>query len=179
MKLRIIAGDLGGRQLEAPRSHKTHPMSEKIRGALFNMLGDVKSLTLLDAFAGSGAVAFEAISRGARHVTAVEVDKDVHALATRNAMLLGVAAVVKIIRANVSSWSDNNLETRFDIVFCDPPYDSVKPALLGKLAKHVANDGLLVCSLPPDLQLMDVDGFSLVVKKSYGDATLVFYKKTG
>nr|MBP9820948.1 RsmD family RNA methyltransferase [Candidatus Saccharibacteria bacterium] len=60
--MRIIAGFLGGRLIESPHNNKTHPMSEKMRGALFNSLGDINGLTFLDAFAGTGACGFEAIS---------------------------------------------------------------------------------------------------------------------
>ena len=70
--MRIISGVLGGRVFKAPNGNKTHPMSEKIRGAMFNSLGDISGLTVLDAFSGSGAVAIEAFSRGAEHVVAVD-----------------------------------------------------------------------------------------------------------
>ena len=72
--MRIIAGYLGGRQFNSPRSNRTHPMSDKARGGLFNALGDISGLTVLDAFAGSGALSFEAISRGAESVIAVDID---------------------------------------------------------------------------------------------------------
>ena len=70
--MRVIAGRLRGRQFKSPPGRRSHPMSEKMRGALFNVLGDIEGLTLLDAFSGSGAISFEAISRGARSVQAVE-----------------------------------------------------------------------------------------------------------
>jgi 16S rRNA (guanine966-N2)-methyltransferase len=54
--MRIISGRLGGRQFEAPKGHKTHPMSEKMRGALFNVLGDISGLNVFDAYGGSGAM---------------------------------------------------------------------------------------------------------------------------
>lgn len=61
--MRIISGIYGGRTIQSPSGHKTHPMSEKMRGAIFNALGDIKGLSFLDAYGGSGAVALEAISR--------------------------------------------------------------------------------------------------------------------
>ena len=67
--MRIIAGSLGGRVFKAPSGHRTHPMSEKIRGAIFNALGDISDLTVLDAFTGSGALCFEAVSRGVANAT--------------------------------------------------------------------------------------------------------------
>ncbi|MFA5107899.1 MAG: RsmD family RNA methyltransferase, partial [Patescibacteria group bacterium] len=73
MNIRIIAGTLGGRKIDAPDGRRTHPMSERIRNALFNSLGEtVKDANVLDAFAGTGAVGIEALSRGAKHATFIE-----------------------------------------------------------------------------------------------------------
>jgi 16S rRNA (guanine966-N2)-methyltransferase len=66
--MRVVAGSLKGRIFNEPSGHQTHPMSEKVRGALFNALGDIEGLSVLDAFAGSGALSFEAVSRGAKSV---------------------------------------------------------------------------------------------------------------
>ena len=60
--MRVISGKFGGQLFDAPKGHRTHPMSEKVRGALFSVLGDISGLTVLDAFAGSGALSIEAIS---------------------------------------------------------------------------------------------------------------------
>src|SRR3954465_12488188 len=97
--MRIIAGQLKGQQFQAPHGHKTHPMSDKVRGALFNVLGDIEGLTFLDAFAGSGALAFEAASRGAKAVTAIDRDSSAHKILEQNAKELGLKSV-KIIKAN-------------------------------------------------------------------------------
>jgi 16S rRNA (guanine966-N2)-methyltransferase len=177
--MRVLTGRLGGRLLESPRNVRTHPMADKVRGALFNILGDISELTVLDAFAGSGALSFEAISRGASHVVAVDIDKSAHAIILKNAHTLHVEAYIKSIRANVNSWSDNNRTARFDIVICDPPYDDIKPVLIKKLAQHVKINGILVLSLPPTLEfILPTDKFLLRVLKTYGDAMLVFYRRT-
>ncbi len=178
MRLRVISGSLGGRSIEWPKNHSTHPMSEKIRGALFNMLGDIEGLSVLDAFTGSGAIAFEAISRGASSVIAIDSDKDAHKIATQNAATLGVNDKVKVVQANASSWSDNNPSELFDIVVLDPPYDKVKQPLLQKLAAHTKNGGITVLSLPPDEEVRLDPKFTQLARKSYGDAVLVFYRKT-
>lgn len=179
MRLRVIAGTLGGRTFEAPSGHKTHPMSEKIRGAIFNMLGDIKGLYILDAFAGSGALAFEAVSRGAKKVIAVELDTNAHKTIELNIMALGTSNITTS-RANVGSWVKTNSKDRFDIILCDPPYDHVNPELLESLAWHVKPGGILVLSLPPDTRiLLPEDVFTVVSQKNYGDATLVFYRRLG
>lgn len=175
--MRIIAGGLGGRQIDAPHVHRTHPMSEKMRGGLFNTLGDIEGLTVLDAFAGSGALSFEAISRGASHTTTIELDKNAQKLIERNIKSLGLENKVKLIRANSSSWSDNNTDALFDIVLLDPPYDGVKPKLLEKLVNHTKLKGVTVISLPSKYEFNLNSKFQLLASKSYGDAQLVFYRR--
>jgi len=142
------------------------------------MLGDITGLSVLDCFAGSGALSFEAASRGAANVIAVDIDASSHVSTNNNIRNLGLKDVVKAIRANVSSWSDNNANITFDIVLCDQPYDNVRIELLTKLAKHVEVRGLIIYSLPPDknLDLLSTD-FSLLATKRYGDAKLVFYRR--
>lgn len=174
--MRIIAGRLGGRNFDGPRGRRTHPMSEKARGGLFSALGDIESLTVLDAFAGSGAISFEAISRGADVVTAVEIDKKTHQTLVKNAHTLQLELKIKNIRANVSAWSDKNPDQKFDIIICDPPYDDLKLALLQKLAKHLVQNGVYVLSWPGKLELPAFQDLKLVKSKNYGDNQLVFYK---
>src|SRR5438552_2637594 len=131
--MRIIAGHLSGRQFDSPHGHRTHPMSEKIRGALFNALGDISDLSILDCFGGSGALSFEAISRGAADAVIVEIDKTVHKTISSNIQNLGLQGSIKAIRANVSSWSDHNPTQQFDLVLCNPPFDGLNLQLIQKL----------------------------------------------
>jgi 16S rRNA (guanine966-N2)-methyltransferase len=176
--MRVVAGRLGGRIFEAPAGHRTHPMSEKIRGAIFNALGDITNLTVLDGFSGSGALCFEAISRGAAEAIGIDIDKRAISTAVKSAKVLGVTTEVKFIQANSSSWSDAHSEMLFDIVLLDPPYDDVKTGYIEKLARHTKIGGIAVVSLPPsvDLQLNEAD-FDLLSKKDYNDATLAFYRR--
>src|SRR3982751_643389 len=113
--MRIIAGTLKGRIFQEPHGHRTHPMSDKVRGALFNALGDIEGLTVLDAFAGSGALSFEAVSRGAKDTIAIDHDRHAIRALKENVTSLGLDGSVKAINANSSSWSGNNPDTRFDI----------------------------------------------------------------
>ena len=176
--MRIIAGTLKGRNFHEPHGHKTHPMSEKVRGALFNALGDIEGLTFLDAFAGSGALSFEAISRGAKSVVAVEIDKSAHSQVLQNIRTLQIENGVKAIRANVGGWSIHNMEKKFDIVLLDPPYDQIKTELLQKLMnRHVNKGGLAVLSYPGHAKIPEFDQMAVAADKSYGDIQLVFYRK--
>jgi 16S rRNA (guanine966-N2)-methyltransferase len=177
--MRVVAGNLGGRNFEAPPGHRTHPMSDKVRGALFNILGDIGGLTVLDAFAGSGALSIEAISQGAASAAAIDIDKGANKTLVKSVHDLGLEGRIKVIRANAGGWSDNNPDTRFDLVFCDPPYDNINESLLQKLAAHTKPGGVVVYSLPPnsDFSLSTIN-YQLLTIKRYGDAQLVFYRKT-
>lgn len=177
--MRIIAGELKGQQFSSPHGHKTHPMSDKVRGALFNVLGDVKGLTVLDAFTGTGALAFEAASRGAKIVIAIDKDNAAHRVVEQNTKDLRLQKKVKVSRANTGGWSIHNMETEFDIVLLDPPYDDIQPNLLTTLAiRHAKPYGLVVVSLPPKVEFkLDDSRFKLEIEKNYGDARLAFYRK--
>lgn len=175
--MRIIAGSLGGRLFAAPKGHVTHPMSDKIRGALFSMLGELDDLTILDAFAGSGALAFEAISRGAASATAIEQDKNAQTTIAENIKKLEVGHAVKLIKSSVSAWDSTQANALFDVVLCDPPYDDVQVSTLEKLTKHTKVDGIFVLSWPGNVEPPEFLGLVRIVRKSYGDAQLAFYQK--
>ncbi len=173
--MRIIAGKLKGHNFVAPHGHKTHPMSEKIRGAIFNALGDIEGLTLLDAFGGSGAISFEALSRGAASALAVDVSKDAIRAMQKNTESLKVGKCFKAIQANVSSWSANNQDAKFDLVVADSPYDNVSEIILDVLSIHVKPKGLYILSLPKSSEFVP-EGFDLLSKKIYDQATVSFYR---
>jgi 16S rRNA (guanine966-N2)-methyltransferase len=175
--MRIIAGWLGGRNFESPHGHRTHPMSDKVRGAIFGVLGDIKGLTVLDVFAGSGALAFEAISRGAKTALAIEVDKGAHAIIERNIEELGLVDRVKAVRAFANAWSTRHQAELFDLVFMDPPYDNLPWRDLKVLPRHLAEGGTLVLSWPGKAERLHFEGLKEVKAKDYGDAQLVFYQK--
>lgn len=176
--MRIIAGKLGGRTFYEPRGHKTHPMSEKIRGALFNALGDIEGLTVLDAFAGSGALSFEAASRGASEVIAIEKDRAAHSVIDRNVETLNLGEVVRAVRANAGGWSIHNMEKKFNVVILAPPYDSLQPNLLQTLIiRHAKKGGLIALDWPGKQAVPEFERAKVVENKNYGDAQLVFYRK--
>lgn len=174
--MRIISGRLKGLSFDSPKGHRTHPMSEKIRGAIFNALGDVSGLTFFDAFAGSGAIGFEAVSRGAKSVLAADSSKEAHTALRSNIEHLGLEKEVKLVRANVSGWSDNNRTALFDVVSADPPFDDLQEVVLEKIAKHVKLNGLYVLNLPPKARVVLPD-FELIRQKDHGDAVLSFYRR--
>lgn len=173
--MRIIAGEFKSRIIKDTKNNRTHPMSEKIRGALFNSLGDISGLTVLDAFAGTGAVGIEALSRGAAHVNAVEINADSFETLKENRDLITDEERMEVHRANVGSWLKNE-QKFFDIVIADPPYDAIGMKALEACAAFTAPNGLLIASLP-QAEHIHFDGFTPVDEKRYGNAKLVFYRK--
>ncbi len=175
--MRVIAGYLGGRTFDSPRGNRTHPMSEKARGALFNALGDIEGLTFLDAYAGSGAVSVEAVSRGAAAVRSIDVDIEAVKACSAAVEELGLADTMTVLRKNISGWSRNHQQDTFDIVVADPPYDDIRPNVLERLLVHVKPGGLFVLSWPGKETVREFEGTSVVAHKELGDIQLVFYRK--
>lgn len=175
--MRVIAGNLGGRIFDSPRAHRTHPMSEKARGAIFNALGDITGLKILDAYSGSGALAIEAISRGAAHVLAIDIDIEAVKTIARNVKALQLDEQITCLRKNISGWSRNNTNKQFDIVLADPPYDDIRPDVLERLTTHIARDGLYVLSWPGNEPVRSFSGFKIATTKSLGDIQLIFYRR--
>ena len=152
-------------------------MSDKIRGALFNALGELDGLTVLDAFAGSGALSFEAVSRGAQSVIAIENDHQAQKTIEANIKALSLISDIKLIKTSAGAWLDTSDET-FDVILCDPPYDDLQPNLLIRLAERANPDGLIVYSLPPGTGVpLSITNYKLVTSKDYGDSQLVFYRR--
>ena len=131
--MRVVAGRLGGRRLEAPRGRSVRPTADRVREAVFSMLGPLDGLTVLDLFAGSGALGIEALSRGAAAATFVESDARAAALVRRNLAALGLEAPVH--RRDAIAFLRGG-PGPYDLVFVDPPYSSAR-ALAGPLSEHL------------------------------------------
>ncbi|HUY53503.1 MAG TPA: RsmD family RNA methyltransferase [Candidatus Dormibacteraeota bacterium] len=173
--MRIISGKLKG-QTFSNTSNTTHPMSEKIRGGLFNILGDIKGLTLLDCYAGTGAIAFEAISRGVESAIVVESNKKAQKSIINNIESLKLEAKVKLISASVSGFI-NNHDQLFDLVVCDPPFDQpIDIDTILKLESLVKPGGLLILSLPTNSVDLKFEKLSEIKSKIYSEARLVFFR---
>jgi 16S rRNA (guanine966-N2)-methyltransferase len=169
--LRVVAGLYKGRTLHAPRGTAVRPTSDKVRGAIFNVLGDIAGLRVLDLFAGTGALGIEALSRGAADATFVDTDP---APAQRNLDATGIEIAVDgrdALRFLANS------HARYDLVFADPPYSSAPslgdqltqllPAVLSKNARIVTESDKRA---PLDL------GFPLEFERDYGDTRIRIHR---
>ena len=140
--MRIIAGRLKGRRLEGPRGAGVRPTSDSLRETLFNIVGrTVDGARVLDAFAGTGAVGLEALSRGARHVTFVESNRETALLLAENVARCQGSDACMIVR---DEFARARLG-RFDLVWLDPPYDTRDlESVLTRAVELVEVNGLVV-----------------------------------
>lgn len=165
--MRVISGTARGRRLVAPEGSATRPTPDRVREATFNALGSlgvVVDATVLDLFAGSGALGIEALSRGARHATFV----DEHAAARRaieaNLATCGLADLATVVRAPVERFVATCGAERWDLALIDPPYDYRDDAWLD-----------LLDALPADLAVLESNrpveppfGWEVLRSKRYG-----------
>jgi len=140
-RVRIIGGHYRRRLLDFPDSAGLRPTPDRVRETLFNWLGqDLPGWACVDLFAGSGALGFEAASRGAGRVIMIERDRAALDALEKNRVVLG-ANQVDILRADALAWLANSRET-FDLIFVDPPFDSgLAATVLTDLARHLKSGG--------------------------------------
>lgn len=148
--MRIIAGSAGGRRFAVPPGGATRPTSDRAREALFSTLGSLLNLegaSVLDLYAGSGALGLEALSRGAAAATFVESEAAAARVITRNADDLGLTGARVVLRTVRHFVHQQNEPTAYDVVFVDPPYtlpaDEVR-RLLVRLTPHLPAGALVV-----------------------------------
>ena len=143
--MRIVAGSRKGARISAPKGRDTRPTSDRVREAAFAILGSVEGASVLDLFAGSGALGLEALSRGAESAVLVENDPAAIAAIERNLEKLQLEGA-SLVRSDALLYLARTAE-RFDVVFLDPPYEMVE-SLRMPLAEHLphalAPDGLVV-----------------------------------
>jgi 16S rRNA (guanine966-N2)-methyltransferase len=174
--LRVVAGRLGGRRLVAPRGQATRPTSDRVREALFSILGSVEGARVLDLFAGSGALAIESLSRGAAEATLVERLPGAVAAIRRNLSALELEAEVRHEDVQAFLGRARRDGRQYDLVFVDPPYrrasgltewlsPAIAPLLAGYSRVVVESDR----RAPLELDLARID------QRRYGDTLISFY----
>jgi 16S rRNA (guanine966-N2)-methyltransferase len=178
--MRVIAGSLGGRRLVAPRGAATRPTSDRVREALFSVLGDLRYLRVLDLYAGTGALGIEALSRGAAKAVFVENARPALDALRTNLAALGVEAKAQVVSSRVErALATLARDPPFDLVFIDPPYADAAGALstadrlLVRPASGVSRVVLEHASkdrprVPPGLHLLST--------RTYGDTALAFFE---
>jgi 16S rRNA (guanine(966)-N(2))-methyltransferase RsmD len=179
--MRVIAGELRGQRLVAPRGWKVRPTSDRVREAIFSTLGDrVPGAAVLDLYCGTGALAIEALSRGAER--AVLVDRDTRP-ALGNVERLGLGERAELIRADVGRWLEDRVEAgerpRFDLVFVDAPYrlaDRVAQCLDTRLPLLLAENGRAIVESGARSPLR-LESLERLRQRRYGAADVSIYAR--
>jgi 16S rRNA (guanine966-N2)-methyltransferase len=174
--VRVVAGRFGGRSLVAPRGHATRPTSDRVREALFSILVSVEGLRVLDLFAGSGALAIEALSRGAAYAVLVDSSPAAVAAIRRNLSAVGADAEVRRQPALTYLGRARSDGRQYDLVFLDPPYrhaSTLGQELSEALGPVLAPGARVVVEsdrrAPLDLEL------GLLDERRYGDTLIRIY----
>ena len=175
--MRVIGGEYGGRRLAAPRGRSTRPTPERVREAVFSILGDVSEAIVLDLFAGSGAMGIEAISRGASHATFVDFSSAAIAAVQSNVSALGIAAEVLHQRALPFLRNAEIRGRQYDLVFLDPPYSqaaALGSELAGALTPVLAPGARVVVESDPRAP-MELSLLAPSDERRYGDTRIEIF----
>lgn len=180
--MKILSGDLRGRPFEQPKTRSVRPLSDKVRAALFDVVGDIAGLAVLDAYAGSGAAGFEAASRRALLVDAIEANARVAGTIQANARTLGLDWGYNLHVLTVETWlaspHQNPATPRYNVIIADPPYAQLDPDILERLAAFLISGGVLAVSHSSKFPSPVLASVAFIKAKTYGDTALSFYQKT-
>jgi 16S rRNA (guanine(966)-N(2))-methyltransferase RsmD len=180
--MRIISGEVGGRKIKGGRKELLRPTSDRVKEALFNILGkQIKGSGVLDLYAGSGNLGLEALSRGAREVTFIDLNTESVRLIKENLKILGYSLKSKVIKGDAISYLllFEKKGITFDFIFADPPYHT-KFILPDQGSRFpLSTDGIFVLQhhkkISPELSQ------EYSIKKSderkFGETVLTFYEK--
>jgi 16S rRNA (guanine(966)-N(2))-methyltransferase RsmD len=177
--VRIVAGTARGRRIAAPAGDATRPTSDKVRGAIFNVLGQFfDGGRVLDLYAGTGGLALEALSRGCAEATCVDASASAADVIARNAEACGFAGKVTVVRRRVQDALRALPSGSFDLAFVDPPYAEGPGAALEALDRVLRSGATVVAehdrrSAPPDR----IGELVLQDRRAYGDTGISIYRR--
>jgi 16S rRNA (guanine966-N2)-methyltransferase len=180
--MRIVAGQWKGQRLQAPAGNATRPTTDRVREALFSILGhEIQQSSVLDLFAGTGALGLEALSRGAKHAVFVEQRRETVSCLVSNIDRLGAQSTTKVIAKPVDRcWPELQVFQPYSVVFLDPPYRLVADGTIGKIIAKIVSSQIMVedglCVLEHASQDAPPEHTELqCVTRKYGDCSLSFY----
>ena len=172
----MVAGELGGRRLEAPKGTDVRPTADRVREALFSILGEIGGARVLDLYCGTGALAIEAVSRGAAGAVLVDTKP---APARRNVEALAISDRCTIVRGDAVRYLGSEA-SRFDLVFCDPPYklaDRLGPELTRLIPDRLAEGGRVI--VESDIRQPLHLEMPVRVERGYGDTLIRIHGAAG
>jgi 16S rRNA (guanine(966)-N(2))-methyltransferase RsmD len=181
---RLIAGQYGGRVLKTPRGAVTRPTGARVRGALFNILGDLADARVLDLYAGSGALALEALSRGAARAVLVEHDRAALECIRENVEALGVGSRTLVVAGTLPRALANATSAGpFELVLCDPPWADLGVAcnVLKRAvsAGCLADNARIVLEHSAKDENPEISGLVARDRRVWGDTAVSLFQRAG
>jgi 16S rRNA (guanine966-N2)-methyltransferase len=182
--MRVVGGRLRGRNLAAPKGSAIRPTSDRLRESVFNILGHaygdpVGGARVLDLFAGTGALAIEAVSRGAAFALLIDDGAEARALIRQNVDALGLGQVTRVFRRDATKLGMAHPVEPFGLVFLDPPYRKglAEPALASlRDGGWLLPDALVVVEEAADAELVAPPGYDELERRTYDDTVVVFFR---
>lgn len=186
--MRIISGKFRGRVLFSPKNKMTRPSSSMVRGSVFNILQNkIEGAEFLDLFAGSGLMGLEALSRGAKHATFIEKEKNAQECLQKNILTLHVENESTLLRGDalILLKAIAKKHKKFDVIYIDPPYSKEGENRLLKESLSMIQEGdllneegvLFFEESSKYTHIPSLEGISLVDTRTFGNTILVQYKK--
>ena len=176
--MRVIAGSRRSLPLKSVPGSDTRPTTDRIKETLFNMLQpQIEGVRFLDLFAGSGQMAIEALSRGARRATLVDADQRAITCIRQNVKSCGFADQATVLKSDAVSFLQRTTEL-FDIAFLDPPYrHEILQQILPILAEKMQKNGIIVCEHEPECKLPEtILEYHLQKQKKYGKIMISVFR---
>ncbi|WMT87817.1 16S rRNA (guanine(966)-N(2))-methyltransferase RsmD [Pelagibacterium sp. 26DY04] len=185
--MRIVAGKFRGKQLDTPKSDDIRPTSDRVREAVFSIIGsrigpNLDGLYVLDLFAGTGAMGLEAISRGAAHCVFVDTGIEARGLIRGHIESFGLGGQTKLLKRDAADLGPIERLRPADLVFCDPPYGKNlgEKAIASALAGGwVAAEALILIEEDKDVAIEAPVGTQIVDRRDYGGTAITFLERTG
>ncbi|HXG30935.1 MAG TPA: 16S rRNA (guanine(966)-N(2))-methyltransferase RsmD [Thermodesulfobacteriota bacterium] len=179
--LRVLTGKVKGRRLKVPKGQTVRPTTSRVKKTIFDMLGDISGLRVLDLFAGSGSLGIEALSRGASHVTFIEKNPFVYRVLKENLSLCGFLDRATLICAHYEGALKRLKKggKRFDLVFIDPPYISYGRKrvsdFINEAAEVLEDEGIIV--IEHNYRIEDIPTGFKRTTRSFGGTQLSFFRR--
>lgn len=178
--MRIVGGSARGREILMPKTADTRPMTDKTRESVFNILGPINGLKILDAYAGSGAVGLEALSRGAEAVDAIEAARIAVQTISQNVKKLGFEKQYRLFSQTVESRLDRYASAKthsYDLIFVTPPHERLDWEIVADFVPLLKPEGILIVEYFKKVEPQPLKGAGLVRSVSYSASAISFYRK--
>jgi 16S rRNA (guanine966-N2)-methyltransferase len=179
--MRVITGRFKGRQLQTVRNLSVRPATDRVKKTIFDMLAtrvDFDDGRVLDLFAGSGSLGFEALSRGASHATFVENDRDAAGYIERNANALGCFPEVLVLETDALAFARSTHE-QYNLIFADPPYAFQLTEEIPRLVferNMLRPGGYLLIEHAPDIHFLPTQNWHAGPEKKFGRTRVTFFR---